>query len=537
MDALTQSILEKHINQQPSVEGRLVFDRDQSRYLHQGFWAAMYDEIGDLDFTLQSKPQIVDNFLLASLGSQSCPEYSHPSRDEGDFLLKVFVEKVDPFVHLLHKPSFLSELNHFRRGLLGSDTTFEIMLFTIYMLALLPLKPATVETRLHEPKVALMSRYRSYVEYGLSRKNITTSQSLSTLQAFLLYMTHLFWIGEMLHVSTLLGIAVAMARRMGLHRDGSSFPLAPWQVELRRRLWHHIVVLDGWCVENHGLPPLVSLEHVNTALPQNSNDSAWDTSKFASSRPAVVTTFTDMTISLLQSEIGSLTTFTLKHPYTSSMDVRAYLDFQTEILGKARQRLESTYLKCLDRNQVVHRLARDLADLAFTRIRLIQLQPVLNARGCGEQEQAEIAAKLYGMATDYCKTSQFLISAYAPHNLDWAIVRAFSWHSVATMLSMVLRHDSLASTPEARAARSRIEKLFQNRSSIGYLADNDSLWVPLQKLRMELAVKEGTFEAKNLESVSSMDASVDLSHFGWNGEGVSSMFSGWGDDHMPEALR
>lgn len=145
-------------------------------------------QIGDLDFTLQSKPQIVDDFLLTSLGSQSRPQYSHPSRDEGDFLVQAFIEKVDPFVHLFHKPSFLLELNHFRRGLLGSDTTFEIMLFTIYMLALLPLKPATVETRLHEPKIALMSRYRSYVEYGLSRKNITTSQSLSSLQVFLLYM-------------------------------------------------------------------------------------------------------------------------------------------------------------------------------------------------------------------------------------------------------------------------------------------------------------------------------------------------------------
>lgn len=55
MDALTQSILEKHINQQLSVEGKLVFDRDQSRYLHQGFWAAMYDEVcADLHLCLLS---------------------------------------------------------------------------------------------------------------------------------------------------------------------------------------------------------------------------------------------------------------------------------------------------------------------------------------------------------------------------------------------------------------------------------------------------------------------------------------------------
>lgn len=102
---------------------------------------------------------------------------------------------------------------------------------------------------------------------------------------------------------------------------------------------------------------------------------------------------------------------------------------------------------------------------------------------------------------------------------------------------MVLRHDSLTSTAEARAARSRIEILFQNRSSIDYLAGNDSLWQPLQKLRMELAGKEGSFEASNAETMSSIGAPIDPSHFGWDGEGVSSIFNALGDVHMPEALR
>ena len=52
MDNVTLNILQrshgKDQNTAHSVtEGKLVFDKDRSRYLHSGFWAAMYDEVFD----------------------------------------------------------------------------------------------------------------------------------------------------------------------------------------------------------------------------------------------------------------------------------------------------------------------------------------------------------------------------------------------------------------------------------------------------------------------------------------------------------
>jgi hypothetical protein len=99
----------------------------------------------------------------------------------------MFVEKVDPLVKILHKPTLLLELNHFRRGILANPAEFQVRLFAIYALALLPICSTLVEYRFHELKKVLLSRYRSYVEQGLSQLNLTTTQSLSTLQTFLLY--------------------------------------------------------------------------------------------------------------------------------------------------------------------------------------------------------------------------------------------------------------------------------------------------------------------------------------------------------------
>ncbi|EXJ81065.1 hypothetical protein A1O3_07353 [Capronia epimyces CBS 606.96] len=152
---------------------------------------------------------------------------------------------------------------------------------------------------------------------------------------------------------------------------------------------------------------------------------------------------------------------------------------------------------------------------------------------------------MYQLAIDYCKTSQRLIEFYTPHSMDWAVVRAFSWHSVATMLSMVLRHEALNCSPEARAARQRIERLFQNRPSIDFLAVNDNLWEPLQKLRDELAAREdsvgsaGGYEAfgaaEDVEPVSMTSTTIDPLLFGMVDDAIPGLEI-WTDGTVTESF-
>lgn len=40
------------------------------------------------------------------------------------------------------------------------------------------------------------------------------------------------------------GMTIRLAQTMGLHRDGKALGLSPFETELRRRLWWHIVHLD-----------------------------------------------------------------------------------------------------------------------------------------------------------------------------------------------------------------------------------------------------------------------------------------------------
>ncbi|KIW91904.1 uncharacterized protein Z519_07874 [Cladophialophora bantiana CBS 173.52] len=443
METMTQNILHRFSGQAATpgdgaTDGKLVFDKDSADLqLHRtcnfffGTESDLVMSVGDLKFTLQAEPKSQrDAFFFPYTGGQSQPAFAHPPISESDFLIQMFLDKVDPFVKILHKPTLLLELNHFRRGVSANPTEFGCRLFVVYSLALLSMCSTLVEFRLHESKEVLLSRYRSYAEHSLSRMDLTTS--------------------GMLHASSLLAVAFAMARRMGLNHDGTHFSLSPWQIELRRRLWHRLALLDTWCVENHGLQPMIQPVHNDTSLPQNQDDSDWDTTEFASTRPREQNRFTGMTLALVHYEVGALAMFILNNTFTPSITVRA-----------------------------------------FKRLRLIQLQSVLNARGINETQRAGLEAKVYHLSIDFCKSIQNLIGFYTPYSLDWAVVRAFSWHSVATMLSMVLRHEVLSNTPEARAASCRIEQLFQKRPSIDFLEGNDNLWEPLRVLRAELAGREG----------------------------------------------
>jgi hypothetical protein len=40
------------------------------------------------------------------------------------------------------------------------------------------------------------------------------------------------------------GVAVRLGQTMGLHRDGITLGLSPFETEMRRRLWWHLVHLD-----------------------------------------------------------------------------------------------------------------------------------------------------------------------------------------------------------------------------------------------------------------------------------------------------
>ena len=68
------------------------------------------------------------------------------------------------------------------------------------------------------------------------------------------------------------GIAIRLAQSIGLHRDGTTLNLTPFESELRLRLWWHLCILDSRSPEDHGFELTVDLLNHGPRLPLNVND-------------------------------------------------------------------------------------------------------------------------------------------------------------------------------------------------------------------------------------------------------------------------
>ncbi|KAL4892049.1 hypothetical protein BDV59DRAFT_57007 [Aspergillus ambiguus] len=67
-------------------------------------------------------------------------------------------------------------------------------------------------------------------------------------------------------------VVMRLARNMDLHLDGEPYGLDTFQVEMRRRLWWHICLLDLWCSEDQGTDSEVLNIPFDTKIPLNIND-------------------------------------------------------------------------------------------------------------------------------------------------------------------------------------------------------------------------------------------------------------------------
>jgi hypothetical protein len=92
------------------------------------------------------------------------------------------------------------------------------------------------------------------------------------MQAFVLFLItvrtqidpHTFWI--------MTGVAVRIAQRIGLHRDGESLGIPPFDLEIRRRLFWQLLPLDGYAGQVSGTGISIAPNSWDTKQPLNIND-------------------------------------------------------------------------------------------------------------------------------------------------------------------------------------------------------------------------------------------------------------------------
>jgi hypothetical protein len=188
------------------------------------------------------------------------------------YLWHTYVANIDPVVKISHAPS----VQHIVLGQIGRPALSrneQALASAIYFISAVSLSDEQCRRDLQDTRANVLSKYRHSSEVALSAAGFITTTDVTVLQAFVLHLTALRSIGEFQTVWSLLGLAIRVANTIGLSKDGTSFNLSPFEIEMRRRLWWALVYFDGRMAEIVGQEGDLMGIDFETGFPANLNDS------------------------------------------------------------------------------------------------------------------------------------------------------------------------------------------------------------------------------------------------------------------------
>ncbi|GAB7341379.1 hypothetical protein MBLNU457_7635t2 [Dothideomycetes sp. NU457] len=432
--------------------GRLVINEGKSRYVNSSFWANLSNEVEDLKGILNDESDDDDDQsspsgqMLQSAGSSQGWIFGfssqmtnllplHPPSNQIKLYWTIYKERVDPLCKVLHvptiEPTVLSAASHLGNLAKG----FESLIFAIYYGAVTSLSAEECMSMLGEDRDALLARYRFAIEQALAHASFLTTEEIVVLQAFVIYMLCLRRNSYARMIWTLTGLIVRMAQTIGIHRDGTHFALSPFEVEMRRRLWWQICILDIRASEDHGCDPTIAEQQFDTLMPLNINDVDIDPS--SKTMPKERQGCTDMSFCLIRFEVAN-TFRRLNYIPPGSHQVSGFssvkLEDKEKWIAECQQRLEDKYLKHCDMSVPIFWVTATVARLMMAKMWLMVYHPFQRENG-GANLPNEIREKLFITSLENIEYASLLETEARTMKWGWLFKTYMQWHALAFILS------------------------------------------------------------------------------------------------------
>ncbi|KAK9420782.1 putative Zn(2)-C6 fungal-type domain-containing protein [Seiridium unicorne] len=492
--------------------GRLVLnDKGKTRYVSNAFWSKMNDELTQLraetqkltdEETLNSEDdgsslsaaetqqELLTDHHAFVLGYRSCDvdlRKLHPLPSQIPFIWQVYVENVDPLVKILHVPSMNPIIRKIRSDMDNLSPGLEALMFSIYYAAITSLEDDEVKTNFGAEKSHLIKQFRYGTEQALAKANFLNTSDLVVIQAFAIFLVLVRRYDNTRFSWTLTGLLIRISQSVGTHREGTHFAnLKPFEIEMRRRLWWAICILDLRSAEDQGTELTIAEHTFDTQFPLNINDSdiSPDMKEFPKERHGA----TDMTFCLIRYEICSLAR--RLHAASNSMapcprDTQLTLQEREEMLLEMYTRVEDRYLKpCTDQDgDLLHWVAAAIARLIMAKMSLIIYQPILFP-ATGQEISQEVRDRIFMSSTEVVEYNRLLNTEPKCKQYRWLFQTYTQWHAVAYLLLEICRRPWSSSVERAWLA---LSDSFSSTDPHEFmkLAQHKGVWLPLKRLMLK----------------------------------------------------
>ncbi|RYP59821.1 hypothetical protein DL769_008379 [Monosporascus sp. CRB-8-3] len=286
----------------------------------------------------------------------------HPSRRTAVRLWHIFGQNVDPAVKVLHTPTAEVTVYTVIDDPSRASKDKLALVFSIYFASAATLEPDEAEKLLGRDKESGVNSFKTGLEQAFAEADFLNNTNTTLLQALAIYLQAVRSHNPGRGVWVLAGLAVRAAESIGLHRDGKKLKLTPFESEMRRRLWWHIIDREGRALEDYGMSSSSNIPLNSVELPLNLDDSALYSEMTELSPPSKG--WTPMTLPLVRS--GHFRARQQLQMAVSSSQ-------HDEILQKFKAEMDF-YRRCCNPVVPIQRLTMYVTRLAFAKLQLLSRQ-------------------------------------------------------------------------------------------------------------------------------------------------------------------
>lgn len=422
--------------------------------------------------------------LLPGFPSPDPGGFAHPNSTHILYLLSVYLERVDPILKLLHRPTLLAMLPAEIPRLTPSQ---EALAFSVYFAAITSLPSASCLANLGQDRATLAQTYQMAVERALAAADYLNSTDLECLQALLLYVACLRVHNNSRASWALTALLLRLGQGAGLLRDGEGRGYTPYEVEMRRRLFWHIVILDVRASEDRGTEAMISPGILNSRLPLNINDD-----DFGPDSPGPLTEregVTDITFSLCMMRSSDIFLWVA---HMQSAQTSTPQQTEDDVIRRA-QRLESEFVTNADPSKLQSYMASGLVRLINLKVWMLLQYPMQApvkptatseaGRNLPEPQRPRwprvSRETMLQTCTSILELAEYFLRGPRAERFGWWSNTYVQWHPLAVCLAELCRQTRGLLVDRAWKA---VDQVYPLWAKIVADTRRGQLWRPIRKL-------------------------------------------------------
>nr|KAK5447693.1 hypothetical protein LTR18_003274 [Exophiala xenobiotica] len=351
-----------------------------------------------------------DNFLFGSRKANVDLSTLHPPQAQIFRLWQIYLDNVDPLLKITHTPTLQTRIIDAASDVTSINPALEALMFGIYCTAVLSLVEDECCTLFASPKEDLLQSYQFGCEQALLKCEVLRTDDRNCLTALYLYLLSLRPGTDPRSVSSMLGVAIRIAQRLGIHSEIMNARCTALEAEMRRRLWWALVTFDHRICELAHSKTTMLDPTWDCKIPQSLND--FDIRPEMKTLPSSHETPTEALFAVMRGELGEFTRhstfhldFTNPSSKTNAKGSHGNLDLENDELNALETAIEAKYLRLCNPENPLHFMTIWTTRGYFARNRLLE-HYLEHSRSSDQQTDIQGGAAVsYAMTMLECDTT------------------------------------------------------------------------------------------------------------------------------------